>query len=370
MTSSTGSAVSLPFIRELASEPDPGTKPTISCRDGHQVAIYRSSRLDFRRQVIEELPQDGIILIRIAPTASSPFSVAMTRSEFETQFAGILQTESWKIGGRYHFPTFPQRARPFLVDSGLVPAVSSVARPKEWRQKEHGALANVLQESSQCLAQVAAWRDAWRPKQVRILLIAESHVGEMEGDNEVRVKVPFPAAESLPERYCRLVYCLGYGENEICEPRPQGNRGTPQYWEIFSRIAGLEPQLKSRFFLSDRLAQKVRILRALRERGIWLVDASTRALYHPGKSGKSPSYAQIVRESWEQTVWLSVSAEPIKLTCVIGRGVALALGSLPELRDALLISQPQDRNAARYREGLSRLLERIRSVGAEPSRSV
>src|SRR6202162_6494520 len=92
------STVSLPLVTELAAGPDPGTKPTLFSRDGRQIATYRSTRLEFRRGVIEQLPEDGILVIRIAPKASGPFSVAMKRDEFEKFFLSVLQTASWRIG--------------------------------------------------------------------------------------------------------------------------------------------------------------------------------------------------------------------------------------------------------------------------------
>src|ERR1700693_2077508 len=93
------STVSLPLVTELAAGPDPGTKPTLFSRDGRQIATYRSTRLEFRRGVIEQLPEDGVLVIRIAPKASGPFSVAMTRAEFEKFFFSVLQNDTLRISG-------------------------------------------------------------------------------------------------------------------------------------------------------------------------------------------------------------------------------------------------------------------------------
>jgi hypothetical protein len=43
-------------------------------------------------------------------------------------------------------------------------------------------------ETARYLEAVAAWRAAWRPKRVRVLLVAESHVAEMPGDSTVVVR--------------------------------------------------------------------------------------------------------------------------------------------------------------------------------------
>jgi hypothetical protein len=45
-------------------------------------------------------------------------------------------------------------------------------------------------ESPEYLSQVEKWRRAWRPERVKVLLVAESHVGEMPGDTGVRLSVP------------------------------------------------------------------------------------------------------------------------------------------------------------------------------------
>ena len=91
-------------------------------------------------------------------------------------------------------------------------------------------------ESAAYLASVAAWRNAWRPERVHALLIAESHAAEVPGDVGVSVALPDWTQRDLPTSYCRLIYCLGYGESEFCRPTPGRNRGTPQFWDIFGAI--------------------------------------------------------------------------------------------------------------------------------------
>lgn len=222
----------------------------------------------------------------------------------------------------------------------------------------------VIPESPEYLSSVAAWRNAWRPRQVRVLLVAESHVGETEGDRGVRVTLPFHVEEAMPSTYCRLVYCLGYGEPGICHHSPASNRGTPQYWRIFADVAGMSPPTRALFpSLHDRVWHKLAILRAMRDRGIWLVDASTTALYRRGVPGKPKDYKQVIRTSWEREVWPSVSTDPVLLTYVIGLGVQRALAGLPGLRNARVITQPQDRTAGRHRDGLRELAEAIREIG-------
>jgi hypothetical protein len=117
--------------------------------------------------------------------------------------------------------------------------------------------------------------------------------------------------------------------------------------------------------LAGRLDNRLAILRELRKRGIWLVDAATRALYRPGMVGKPREYVQIIRRSWEDVVWPSVANERPEFICIIGQGVFSVLGHRPELREALVISQPQDRDNLRHRDGISRLLQAVRSLEAD-----
>lgn len=93
--------------------------------------------------------------------------------------------------------------------------------------RDCAASAGCTAESAEYLERVSAWRDAWRPPAVRVLLVAESHVAEQPSDTNVRVRVSVPEARPLPSGYCRLVYCLGYGESRICSPQPVSNRGLP-----------------------------------------------------------------------------------------------------------------------------------------------
>src|SRR5689334_21098888 len=84
-------------------------------------------------------------------------------------------------------------------------------------------------------------RWAWKPKTVRVLLIAESHVFTSEDDFRLRItshRLPV-GARHTPADYVRLIYCLGYGESHLLTPFPSGNNpGTPQFWNVFGRVAG------------------------------------------------------------------------------------------------------------------------------------
>lgn len=224
-------------------------------------------------------------------------------------------------------------------------------------------------ESPQYLASVAAWREAWRPEKVRVLLVAESHVAEEAGDASVRVVVRAPSRTELPSSFCRLVYCLGYGEDGVCSPPPTRNAGTWQFWDILGAIAGgpnpTQPR-KDRSTLSDRLRWKLDVLTWLRRHGVWLVDACVAGVYQPGggRAFAGGDYERMVRDSFERFVWPGVSQEPIEQVWVIGVGVAKALGGHPGLARARVIVQPQgDRSdPGRHQRELAELVGAVRSI--------
>eukprot|EP01083_Nonionella_stella_P083695 231483_1 len=57
------------------------------------------------------------------------------------------------------------------------------------------------------------------------------------------------------------------------------NKGTPQYWQLLLHLSGLNPKdvpiLKQQISSTKgRIRNKLKILRALKERGVWLLDTS------------------------------------------------------------------------------------------------
>ena len=144
---------------------------------------------------------------------------------------------------------------------------------KQWPSPQLGVEA----ESDAYLGAVHDWRQAWRPERVSVLLVAESHVAEHRGDDEIRVETgSLPA--NMPDRFVRLVYCLGYGESWICNQAPHKSGGTWQFWDLFGALAGgldnKMPRVRRRADRQLRLAWKLETLNALKIRGVWLVDAS------------------------------------------------------------------------------------------------
>jgi hypothetical protein len=93
--------------------------------------------------------------------------------------------------------------------------------------------------------------------------LLESHVAEAPGDVGVSVALPAWAQRDLPASYCRLVYCLGYGEPSLCTPSPDRNARTWQFWDIFGAVAGgqqpKQPR-RSSSTLRERLQWKLDVL--------------------------------------------------------------------------------------------------------------
>lgn len=214
-----------------------------------------------------------------------------------------------------------------------------------------------LNQSSICVTWSSGDKSGAQP--IRFLLVAESHVAERLHDLKAVVQVP--TSDTLPRGFCRLVYCLGYGEDRICHPAPIGNSGTWQYWDILGQTAGglgnIQPR-KSTSTLRNRLLWKMETLRSLQRIGVWLVDASAIALSGSGghRLYKGKTYRQIVRDSWIQFVWPELQHEPIEEIWVIGLGVARALRGIPRIDPKRVISQPQDHDIGRYSSGLLKLV--------------
>lgn len=262
----------------------------------------------------------------------------------------------------------PQITKPY--GAGDPPAPTAQSR-EEWAD-EAAHYVGAVAETHEYLSRVSAWRAAWRPPRVRVLLIAESHVAEVPGDLEAQVR---PLSEirtsiALPTGFCRLVYCLGYGEGSLCWPKaPSGNRGTPQYWNLLGAIASahkpdLPPSMPRGGATGDadlRLQWKVNVLGTLRQSGVWLEDASIIALYIPGggRRAKGRKYLQLVRASFERFVWPGVAPDQPEHVWVIGRGVGNALEGLPAIHPERVICQPQVRDPRRFNADLDRLLRAI-----------
>jgi hypothetical protein len=88
----------------------------------------------------------------------------------------------------------------------------------------------------------------WKPKEVKFILVAESHVYTSE--DEVNVKLDMQKVNALlpdfprnaPTNFVKLVYCLGCGYPMILDhpKRIEFNPGTRQYAELFRNCLELK----------------------------------------------------------------------------------------------------------------------------------
>ena len=218
-------------------------------------------------------------------------------------------------------------------------------------------------ESFEIVKSVDGHRNFWKPDKVKVLLLAESHVftKDSEHDNTMRY-YGFPELRECPTGYVKLVYCLGYGEKDIVNVPT--NRGTPQFWKIF--VSCLNQNFDSegkKILLSQtpeflqRIRNKISVLEQLKEKGVWLVDASIVALYNDTKKPDPDMIERIIKISWKSYVSKVIQdANPEKII-VIGKGVHKILER--ELRQTNIPihvqSQPQ---GIRSKEGLMQSFEK------------
>lgn len=77
----------------------------------------------------------------------------------------------------------------------------------------------------------------------------------------------------------------------------------------------------------QRLQNKIHLLKNLRAKGIWLVDASIVAVYGNRINVSRRSRTEVLRKSWESyTKQVVTSANPERVICV-GKGVARVVDS-------------------------------------------
>jgi hypothetical protein len=373
---SRGRYVDHPYVLHLCADADLTTTPQRFSDGTLTVLAYCRTRLDINRKAWETLPADGVLLVRIRQSSGLRLHFCASRSELDAVFGEVRETPSWDKYRHYSFPDLPQGAKSFLIDPTVDQLVSNqqISRKTASRIRadtsDPGAFGRhwwatrgpLEQDSEEYLRGVAAWREAWRPKRIRVLLIAESHVAEAVGDAEARVKVPpgllqATTISSLPDCYVRLVYCLGYGLNDACEPIPRYSNPDTPFWGIFEALASGHPLLTVEPGPTTLLHRRILILQALLERGIWLVDASVVALYHPsGIKLFNPSMRKkIIRQSYEHFVWPAVESGRPEEIWIIGKEVGKALIGRPEIDSDHVVSQPGDRNVEQYQLGLARM---------------
>ena len=218
----------------------------------------------------------------------------------------------------------------------------------------------LLADSREAAAEVDRLRRYWKPKRVRVVLLAESHKQTTKEQYQHLTSLQVVRQLSIsrkhyPRHYVKFVYCLAYGENELLEKPLAGNRGTPPFWKILfhccndllhlnndsSRGWNHNVILKGNTSFHQRLAVKINLLERLRKTGIWLVDASTVGIAKLDSKDKE----RIISDSWRRATFpLLQSLCELEKIVVIGKGVEGVvrddLGTLRE-RGVKWISIPQ-----------------------------
>ena len=183
-------------------------------------------------------------------------------------------------------------------------------------------------ESFKVVKSVDEHRNFWKPNKIRILLLAESHVFTTDAEHDSTMLFDnFAELENYPTGYVKLVYCLGYGEKESV--KIPVNRGTPQFWKIFVSCASRDFDSESKKILvsktldfRQRLGNKISILERLKEKGIWLVDASIVALYNDVKKPEPEIMEEVIKISWKNHVSKVIQESNPEKIIVIGIGVS------------------------------------------------
>jgi len=156
----------------------------------------------------------------------------------------------------------------------------------------------------------------------------------------------FPKLVACPANYVKLVYCLGYGEKYLV--RLDGNTGTPQFWKIFASCVNQNFYSESEKILLSkttnfyqRLRNKISILEKLKEKGIWLVDASIVALYNDTIKPTPKIIKEITKVSWEHHVSKVIRETKPDKIIVIGKGVSKDLEDELKKTNIHIDVQPQ-----------------------------
>lgn len=204
----------------------------------------------------------------------------------------------------------------------------------------HGELSSLLgpycdnPEPYESIKLVEDYRQYWRPKnpnKVNVILLAESHVFTTDIDRQFRL-TPIGRLPNYPSQYAKFVYCLAYGEDSLTvgDTHPAARDGTPQFWKIFfSCVNQIESNDSfSRILKSGtpndehRIQNKIELLESLRDRGIWLVDASVMALYNNGIKPPNNVMRQAITASWLGYTQNIINEANPNHIIVIGKGVA------------------------------------------------
>jgi hypothetical protein len=215
-------------------------------------------------------------------------------------------------------------------------------------------------ESFEVVNAVDKYRQFWKPDDVKVVLLAESHIFTEEDEFKCKLNRSNLNLDGYPKNYVRFVYCLAYGENKLLEDEGciNGNNGSWQFWkDLYSCIHKIEanddfgPVLKGGTpNFSRRIENKVILLQTLKKCGVWLVDASIIGLYKSNVYGTSEYQRrkrEVIAHCWNNhTKHVLKKANSDFIIC-IGKGVGGLLGQhlneKPSNGRYEILPQPQGR---------------------------
>jgi len=220
-------------------------------------------------------------------------------------------------------------------------------------QQCYSRIKNILGDDTEPFASVELvekYRQYWKPADVKIILLAESHVFTTDNDRDITL----PAIKDLPSypiEYAKFVYCLAYGEVEMTGSCHHPRRdGTPQFWKIFyscinevSCLEDFKPILSKTPF-EQRVQNKIAVLRQMRNAGIWLIDTSIVALYNNGRKPPFNTMQEVISASWHGYTrdWIT-GEKPSHVIC-IGKGVSKVVEDdvkgIVSSKNVTIIAQP------------------------------
>jgi hypothetical protein len=222
-------------------------------------------------------------------------------------------------------------------------------------------------EPFEIVCEVQKYREYWKPENVKIVLLAESHVFTSEEDFNRKLDLSKLDLQGYPDRYVRFVYCLGYGESGIVKGPLEKNTGTPQFWKIFYSCChpvnfphAFDPILKTKAGMSS-VTNKINLLMKMKQLGIWLLDASIIGINDTNKPSPE-QYDQLIRLCWKEYIsHIIKKTNPLHVIC-IGKNVGGILQKyVKDLtgNDPTVLPQP---GAFLTKQGLKDLNEALYSI--------
>lgn len=207
-----------------------------------------------------------------------------------------------------------------------------------------------LKEKFDLVQSVDEHRNFWKPDKVKVVLLAESHVFLEQSCRINKTQLHSSIQNTIPPNYAGVIYCLAYGEPDLLTHDSCKRVGTPQFWKIFYAAINqvksdedFSPILKrgTKEF-EKRIANKIEVLEKMKQKGVWLLDASILALY-PKSIFSNKERMEILLICWRSHVQHIIARENPKKIIVIGMDVARILENQLEMLGIPFqkIKQPQ-----------------------------